>query len=165
MELPTQMVPAEGSENSKLKEKVVSKPTSPANPLETLKQKVSSTPGPWSKSFLDQAKHLQKSSLLEDPHKRRSKRVLNQKQGYKNPQCMDKNCLGCTLVPPNLSPSVIRNLGESFYKVDGKELIDAALTKKKKAFAPVGKKLIKKKANPDDNYAADSKKDKKKPKK
>ena len=81
MELPTQMVPAEGSENSKLKEKVVSKPTSPANPLETLKQKVSSTPGPWSKSFLDQAKHLQKSSLLEDPHKRRSKRVLNQKQG------------------------------------------------------------------------------------
>jgi len=78
---------------------------------------------------------------------------------------MDKNCLGCTLVPPNLSPSVIRNLGESFYKVDGKELTDAALTKKKKAFAPVGKKLIKKKANPDDNYAADSKKDKKKPKK
>ncbi|RLM69503.1 hypothetical protein C2845_PM17G10050 [Panicum miliaceum] len=92
--------------------------------------------------------------------------MKNLKKGFKEVQCSSKNYLGCRVVPPNLSPSIIENLGASFCKFDEKDLTVPALQKKKKtsAIAPGGKKVPKKKANPDDHDAEPSK-DKKKSKK
>ena len=112
------------------------------------------------------------------------------RNGYKEPQCSSKNCLGCNVEPPNLSPSVIRNLGVSFCKIDEKDLSDSALlkkkmlptlasgnkrTSKKKASSdaneaealptPSGKKATKKKSTPNDKDADVPKKDQKKPRK
>ena len=72
--------------------------------------------------------------------------MQNLKKGFKDPQCSSKGCLGCTVVPPNLSSSVIKNLGASFYQVDGNKLTDAAHAKKKKVtiLAPGKKKEDKK---------------------
>ena len=72
-----------GEEKEKRKGKISSASSSPVTPLEKMKHKVTSSPGPWSKTFLAQADQEQQASMLEDPNKRRSKRVLNQKQGYK----------------------------------------------------------------------------------
>jgi len=42
--------------------------------------------------------------------------------------------------------------------VNEKDLSDAALFKKKKILAPIGKRTVKKKANPDDNDGAEQNK-------
>ena len=78
---------------------------------------------------------------------------------------MGKNYLGCSIEPPTLTPSVLRNLGASFCKVNEKDLSDAALFKKKKILDPIGKRTVKKKANPDDNDAVEQKKEQNKPQK
>ena len=41
------------------------------------------------------------------------------------------NCLACGSAPPILSPSIIRNLGETFCKLDAEKVSDVALRKKK----------------------------------
>jgi len=64
--------------------------TSPSTPLENLKQRVSPSTGPWSKTFLDKADQLKLDSMLEDPKKRRSKRMIQLKKGFKDPQCSPK---------------------------------------------------------------------------
>ncbi|KAG2538585.1 hypothetical protein PVAP13_9NG380500, partial [Panicum virgatum] len=92
--------------------------SSPCTPEDHVGERVASSPGPW-----------------------RSLRMLNLKKGYKEPHCSDKGCLGCTSVPPNLSPAIIKNFGASFCKLDEQDLSDAALTKKKKvAVLAPGKK-------------------------
>ncbi|RLN28877.1 hypothetical protein C2845_PM05G17080 [Panicum miliaceum] len=130
------------------KGKVTQDMPSPETPLEQLQHKISASSGPWSKSFLDQAEHIKQASVLEDPLKRRSQRMKHMKKGFKDPQCSSQSCLGCTVVPPNLSPSVIRNLGASFCKIDEKDLTVPALRKRKKlsVAAPGGKKVPKKKS-------------------
>jgi hypothetical protein len=62
------------------------------------------------------------------------------KEGFKNPQYNDKNCLGCTAKPPSLSPKTIRKPGSLLCDIDCALLTDLELTKKKKATAPVGTK-------------------------
>jgi hypothetical protein len=44
------------------------------------------------------------------------------------------------MVPPTISPSIIRNLGASFCKVDVEKLPVEALAKKNKAATPGGEK-------------------------
>jgi len=105
---------------------------SPGTLVELIKQKISPSTGPWSKSFLDKAEAVKQATVLEDPAKRRSKRVILQKNGFKNPKCTSKNCLGCTVSPPALSPSVIRNLGSTFCKMEEATLTETALLQKKK---------------------------------
>jgi len=75
-----------------------------------------------------------------------------------------KSCLGCNVVPPTLSPSVIKNLGTSFCKIDEDKLAELALLKKKKITVPVpgGKRTQKKKPALGDKNDAESKKDGKK---
>jgi hypothetical protein len=85
------------------------------------------------------------------------------KKATKHPQCSKKECMGCSVTPPALSPLVIHNLGASFCKRDEDTLTDKALNKKKFVSAPGGKKPLKKKQNPKDDN--DSTKDKKEPKK
>jgi len=136
--------------------------------VEQIFHKISPSSGPWSKIFLEKAEQAKHAEVLEAPGKRRSKRVLSIKKGFKDPQCSSKNYLGCTVQPPNLSPSIIRDLGASFCKVDEKHLTVPALQKKKKkppVPAPGGKKAPKKNPNNDDPNDDASKKNNKKSKK
>ena len=96
------------------KENDIQDALSPSTPVEQISSNISPSTGPWSKVFLDQAEQAKKESVLKDPHKRRSKRLHNQKRGFKDLQCFKKNCLGCTVEPPTLSPSMIKNLGATF---------------------------------------------------
>ena len=114
----------------------------------------------------------------------------NLKRGFKDPQCSKKNCLGRSVDAPALSPSIIKNLGATFCKLDEKDLSDSALlkkkmlptlasgnkrTSKKKASSdaneaealptPSGKKATKKKSTPNDKDADVPMKDQKKPRK
>lgn len=83
---------------------------SPATPMNDMLPKVSATPGPWSKALLQQASnHNMGDKVLSDEELRRSKRFHAHNQGY-------HNCIGCSVKPPNLTPSIIRNLGKPFAK-------------------------------------------------
>lgn len=68
---------------------------------------------------------------------RRSPRVKGHNKGYKNPQCPDKNYLGCNATPLVLTVKALRKLGSSLYDMDPKSMNDAVLAKKKKT-APIG---------------------------
>ncbi|RLN36373.1 hypothetical protein C2845_PM03G28930 [Panicum miliaceum] len=149
--------------DKKGKEIASAESNSPGSPLDQLKQKISSSSGPWSKALLDQAEQAKFAHILEDQGKRRSLRMPSLKNGFRDSQCTKKGCLGCIVDPPALSPSVIRNLGTSFCKIDEDSLTDVAFNKKKKVSAPGGKKPIKKKPNSKDDV--DAKQDNKKPKK
>lgn len=76
---------------------------------------------------------------IVDTQVRRSPRIKGHKGGFKDPQCRDKNCLGCNAAPPVLSTKTIRKLGSSLCDMDPESLTDAVLSKKKKT-APVGTK-------------------------
>nr|TKW33816.1 hypothetical protein SEVIR_2G264400v2 [Setaria viridis] len=102
---------------------------------------------------------------VNDEELRRSSRNLNYNQGFKSSRCKDKNCIGCSAAPPTLSKEVIRNLGESFCKVDASKLTSVTLVKKKPT-APVTRKLVKKKSAADADDAQEApRSNKKKPKK
>ncbi|CAN6172244.1 unnamed protein product [Urochloa humidicola] len=75
----------------------------------------------------------------EDPALRRSYRKKAQNKGYKG-ACQDRKCLACDADPPTLSPSLIRNLGADFCKIDAGKISDAQLLKKRKVAAPGDKK-------------------------
>jgi len=114
---------------------------SPSTPLEKLKSKIDASPGPWSKALLEKAQNYGVTELLEDLAFRRSKRMEKQRNGFKDKHCSRKGCLGCTVTPPTLSPSVIRNLGASFCNLDENNLTIPALSKNKMATILGGKSL------------------------
>jgi hypothetical protein len=115
------------------------------------------------------AAHKGDSSVIKEAKARKSLRQKALHKGYKNSPCSNKNCLGCSLDPPSLSPSIIKNLGATFCNIDPDKLAVEKLSKArtKKAAAPGGKKQAKSKSktNPDstndDNQAASKKKPKK----
>ena len=84
-------------------------------------------------------KKKNRPAILVDTQLRRSPRVKVQKMGFKNPQCHDKQCLGCNAAPPVLTRKALRKLGSSLCDVDPDSIADAVLSKKKKT-APVGSK-------------------------
>jgi hypothetical protein len=147
---------------------VNSEQLSPAIPREKLKSKVAHVSGPWSTALLDLVAQNGNSSVLKDA-KTRSLRQRAFHKGYKNSPCFNKNCLGCSLDPPTLSPSVIKNLGVTFCNINPDKLAVEKLSKarNKKAAAPGGKNQAKSKSktNPDstndDSQAASKKKPKK----
>ncbi|RLN35441.1 hypothetical protein C2845_PM03G28490 [Panicum miliaceum] len=116
---------------------------------------------PGLRSSFAQAGKLKVSE--EDPDLRSARRK-EKTRGFKNPSCADKGCISCKPEPPVLSSTVIRNLGESFYKVDPTKLTDKVLLKKKKPSAPGSKKALPKK-KADDKDVNDDAHSKKKPKK
>nr|TKW20953.1 hypothetical protein SEVIR_4G194400v2 [Setaria viridis] len=144
---------------------------SPSTPLEKIIQKVSSTSGPWSKALLKKAHHMNALGRVDmgctvnDEELRRSSRNSSYNQGFKSSGCKDKNCIGYLAAPPALSKEIIRNLGESFCKVDASKLTSVALVKKK-GTTPVARKLVKKKSAVDvDDAQEPPRSNKKKPKK
>ncbi|CAN6342906.1 unnamed protein product [Urochloa humidicola] len=142
--------------------------TSPATPLADTIKKVNATPGPWSKTLLEKAGKLKApviDELLSEEDLRRSKRMQIQKKGFRKSPCNNDQCIGCAIrPPPTVPPSVIKNLGASFCKVDPGKLTSDALLQKRQAAPPGGKKLIKKKQTKD-NDNEDTNKNTKKPKK
>jgi hypothetical protein len=89
-------------------------------------------------------------TVIVDTEVRRSPRVKTKKGGFKDPQCCNKNCLGCNAAPPVLSNKAIRKMGSALCDLDTELLTDDALSKKKKT-APVGKNDVlakKKKTTP-----------------
>lgn len=133
-------------------------PASPGTPTssshsvlyaDTHLSKVSPSTGPWSKALLAKAGKLQ--LFDEDSRLRRSCRQKIQKKGFKNTTCSDKYCIACDSKPPTMSPSIIKNLGATFCKVDANKLEKISQPKRKKVPAPVGKKSLSKKQSSEDN--------------
>ncbi|CAL5096288.1 unnamed protein product [Urochloa decumbens] len=110
-------------------------------------QRISPSTGPWSKALLEQAAQQKNGGGLIDTDLRRSDRKKQALKGFKHHTCLDKECLGCSSKPPAISPSIIKNLGGTFCRIDPTKLTEEALGKKRKASAPGGKKLAIKKPN------------------
>jgi hypothetical protein len=98
--------------------------------------------------LLDLAAQNGDSSVLKDAKARKSLRQKALHKCYKNSPCSNKNCLGCSLDPPTLSPSVIKNLGATFCNINPDKLAVENLSKarNKKAAAPGGRSKPKAKA-------------------
>jgi hypothetical protein len=135
------------------------------SPPDKIKEKVVTTPGPWSQQLLDLAAQNKITDQALCPANRRSARKKDQLKGYKSLACASKNCLGCDVIPPTISPSIIKNLGASFCKVDADKLIVEALGKKKQSGCPWREKQPKKPSSQDPSNEDVSKPIKKKPKK
>lgn len=59
---------------------------------------------------------------LSEADVRRSLRLKKIHNGLKSSPCKDKNYLGCSAVPPIISPKIIKNLGATFCGIDPNEL-------------------------------------------
>ncbi|KAF8690609.1 hypothetical protein HU200_040979 [Digitaria exilis] len=140
-----------------------SAPHSPDSNTKGCLKNVSPSTGPWSKSLLISAGKLKLSE--EDPSIRRSCRQRKHNKGFKGVTYKDKSCIACDAKPPTISPSIIKNLGTTFCKLDPEQLADPILLRKKKLAAPVVKKPIaktkKKVADVDDKENTPKKKSKK----
>jgi hypothetical protein len=97
-------------------------PGTPVTPPEKLKEKIAQSSGPWSRTLLSLAAKGKEAVELTDTKARRSLRQKKIHRGYKGSPCSNMNCLGCSMVPPTLSHSVIKNLGETFCKIDPQKL-------------------------------------------
>jgi len=71
-----------------------------------------------------------KKPIISDASVRRSARVHAKTKGYKNNQCNYRNCIGCSIDPPTLSVSVVRDLGKSFCNLDPYSMTEEALNKR-----------------------------------
>ncbi|CAN6193535.1 unnamed protein product [Urochloa humidicola] len=132
--------------------------SSPSTPPTSISLSNTVPAGPWSKAFLAQAIATKSRAAIVDTEVRRSIRKKEHHKGYKHNMatCDKQNCLGCVKGPPILSPSVIKNLGESFCKIESDKLTEKALTKKRKVAAPSGKapgkvKIVKPKEKDEDD--------------
>ncbi|CAN6304298.1 unnamed protein product [Urochloa humidicola] len=85
--------------------------------------------------------------IVVDTDVRRSTRVRKMKKGFRTNECLDKFCLGCEVSPPNISPSVIKNLGTAFCKLDAEKLTLDKLRAKRKA-DPINKTAKPKQGDP-----------------
>jgi hypothetical protein len=69
------------------------------------------------------------SSEIQESKSRRSGRQKAMHRGFKGSSCFNKNCLGCTMDPPPISPSFIKNLGQYFCKINLEKLKEQELNK------------------------------------
>jgi hypothetical protein len=91
---------------------------------------------------------------LSEADVRRSLRLKKINNGFKSSSCKDKNCLGCSSMPPTFSTKVIRNLGATFCSIDPQELSTSKLSAKpvqKKKKAVIRKKKGQSSENSQDN--------------
>lgn len=76
---------------------------------------------------------------IVDSAVRRSSRVRAICNGFKRSACNSKNCLGCSVEPPTLSPTSLKKIGVTLCKIQPALLEEEILLKKKK-MKPIGKK-------------------------
>ncbi|KAG0520565.1 hypothetical protein BDA96_08G085300 [Sorghum bicolor] len=81
-----------------------------------------------------------KKPILSEADVRRSLRIKKLHKGFKLQTYKDKNCLGCSSTPPEISPSLIRNLDASFCDINPEDLSDVNLHAKPSPSQPVNKK-------------------------
>jgi hypothetical protein len=86
-----------------------------------------------------------KEPLLSEAYVHQSLRIKKQHKGFKASGCKSKNCLGCDTAPPEISTSIIWDLGATFYSINPEELSDAKLQKKMAKTKPVSCKASRKK--------------------
>jgi len=80
-------------------------------------------------------------AVISEDDLRRSLRLKKVNKGFKTSACKDKNCLGCSVYPPTISPAIIRNLGASFCNINPEDLSNENLQT-----APASKQSIVKRA-------------------
>ena len=78
------------------------------------------TPGEC--SSVPKKKKVKQAEILVDSAVLRSLRVKKANRGFKASPCAGKNCLSCDSEPPVLSPTLIKNLGVEFCKIEEKKL-------------------------------------------
>ncbi|TVU39446.1 hypothetical protein EJB05_12866, partial [Eragrostis curvula] len=78
---------------------------------------------------------------------RRSPRIKDKLKGFKADHCTSNTCYACSSAPPTLSPSMIKNLGNSFCKVPLEELSVSKLTTKRRVQKAIGKEGTSKNGN------------------
>lgn len=83
----------------------------------------------------------QRDPPISDKEVRRSERFKHKNKGFKSSTCSDRRCISRSPSPPILSTKLIQNLGTQFCKMDPEDLIEEALTKKRKATV-IGKKKV-----------------------
>ena len=81
-----------------------------------------------------------RDSPLVDSEVRRSPRIKQICQGFKQSACFNKRCLSCAPDPPTLSIKIIKKIGTDFCKVDQNLLSDEALQVKLQKSGTVGRK-------------------------
>jgi hypothetical protein len=84
-----------------------------------------------------------KRLVLVESEVRRSPRIKKSKNGFKDPVCKDKQCLGCNSKPPTLSSKMIIKLSSTLCDLDTSLVTDEALSKIKKNEAPSKNKKTK----------------------
>jgi hypothetical protein len=77
-------------------------------------------------------------SPVVETEARRSPRIRNHNGGFKHNSCPSKNCLACLAVPPSLSRSMMKSVGESHCKVKAGKLQVQELSVKKKGKQAIG---------------------------
>jgi len=66
-----------------------------------------------------------KTTPVVDSQVRRSERIRQGNNGFKNPTCSSKKCTSCN--PPTLTNKIIRNVGVQFCSLEPEELVDEIL--------------------------------------
>ncbi|TVU34494.1 hypothetical protein EJB05_16329, partial [Eragrostis curvula] len=92
---------------------------------------------PMSRKIISSKKHIS-TPPVDTSGVRRSERLKKKSKGFKTDSCTDRRCVTCTAEPPNLTPSIIRNLGETFCKIKPVALSENALTKTSKTKSVIG---------------------------
>jgi hypothetical protein len=85
------------------------------------------------------AKLSKAKSPIVDTEVRRSSRVKEKTNGFKQNQCQVKNCPGCSINPPTLSMENLKKIGAEFCQFDP-DTLEKQLTKKKNKPTPICKK-------------------------
>lgn len=93
-------------------------------------------------------------AVLSEADLRRSLRLKKAHKGFKISTCKERNYLGCSASPPTISPTIIRDLGATFFNINLDDLSDANLQAR-----PTNKKPMKKAAGKAKSSEAAPKKD------
>ncbi|RLM99110.1 hypothetical protein C2845_PM06G28940 [Panicum miliaceum] len=110
----------------------------------------------WAKSFLhsntwktlinlNKDAKLQNSSPLVDSTVRRSTRLKEKNDGFKQSSCIAKGSLACSATPPGLTLADIRAIGENACMIAPGTLSEEKLLMKTKNKSTIGEKLTPKK--------------------
>lgn len=83
----------------------------------------------------------QVGSPIVDTSIRRSPRIRDKFDGFKQSSCTAKGCLACSAKPPTLSLSDIRNIGENSCMMAPGTITDEVLLKRSKKKAAIGGKI------------------------
>jgi hypothetical protein len=77
-------------------------------------------------------------SPVVETETRRSPRIRSRNRGFKHNSCPSKNCLACVALPPSMTKTMLKTLGEEYCKVKAGKLHEEDLSTKKKSKQAIG---------------------------